>query len=420
MKKTLLILISLFISLGIYAQESPTSPSQSDTYDKAAPYPWTFGVKGGINYFRLHDNITGHFLPDSMYNTGTYDDVSQQVAIFAEYAFDKFFALGLYIGNYNYNRMATYGSSIESGVYVHLNLMECFSWRKSPLIARRLHINLDAGIGGAAWWQNPQMKGNPASDHVYWNGYAVGKGALQFEFFIRPQWSLLLEGEYHIYASKANYYPDIARARTAWTNAGALNLGFRYYFDTRKNDNTAREDGLDENNLPIRKKKERKQKVNVKQSKNAVYVNVNVTGEMLEEARATGKPVSVMATEAGSTSPNVEVVSTSSPESSEINGALATLSTLGRGDAEMNTIRFDAGNELTPAAQKALDEIAASLLNNHEWKQAEFLYICNGDAQKKAAAIQNYLQAKGVKNITVMGRETKDNAQTNDLMVSIQ
>lgn len=425
MKKTLLILISLFISLGISAQEFPTSPSQSDTYDKTAPYPWTFGVKGGINYFRLEDQVTGSLTNPIVYNSNTFDDVSQQAVIFTEYAFDKFFGLGLYIGNYSYNRKVLYGSSIEAGVYAHLNLMECFSWRKSPLIARRLHINLDAGIGGAGWWQILVLKGDPASDKTTWNGYVVGRGALQFEYFIRPQWSLLLEGEYHIYGSKLNVLEDTKKHRIPWANAGALNLGFRYYFDTRKDkDPYAPVEGLNSNNLPIQKKKEPKQprskSLHVKQAKNAVYVNVNVTGEMLEEARAKGKPVSVQATEAGSASPNVEVVSTSSPESSEINGALASLSKLGRGDAEMNTIRFDAGNELTPAAQKALDEIAASLLNNHEWKQAEFLYICNGDALKKAAAIQNYLQAKGVKNITVMGRETKDNAQTNDLMVSIQ
>lgn len=419
MKKTLLILISLFISLGIYAQEVSASAPQSETYDKTAPYPWTLGIKGGINYFRLTDQITGAAVDKIEYNSNTFDDVSQQAVLFTEYNFNKFLGLGLYVGNYSYNRKVVYGSSIESGLYMHLNLMECFSWRKSPLIARRLHINTDLGLGGATWWQINVLKGDPTSDKRMWYGYAVVKTALQFEFFLRPQWSLLLEGEYHFYG-RPSQQRDFSTHSFGFANAGTINVGLRYYFDTRKDkDPYATGPGLNDKNLPIREKKQPKHP-RIKQSKNAVYVNVNVTGEMLEEARATGKPVSVMATEAGSTSPNVEVVSTSSPESSEINGALATLSTLGRGDAEMNTIRFDAGNELTPAAQKALDEIAASLLNNHEWKQAEFLYICNGDAQKKAAAIQNYLQAKGVKNITVMGRETKDNAQTNDLMVSIQ
>ena len=97
--------------------------------------------------------------------------------------------------------------------------------------------------------------------HLERQGGGSGSGALQFEYFIRPQWSLLLEGEYHIYGSKLNVLEDTKKHRIPWANAGALNLGFRYYFDTRKDkDPYAPVEGLNSNNLPIRKKKEPKQK----------------------------------------------------------------------------------------------------------------------------------------------------------------
>ena len=217
---------------------------------------WTVGLKGGINYFSLLRVQQSPIEVDGIHY-GVRSDISQQFAAFSEYNFNRFIGVGAYFGNYCYNRYVVLGSSIEFGLYAHCNVLEIFSWKKAPLISRRLHIFVDTGLGVGALWQNNQIFGHSSSDKVIWNAAAVLKMALQFEFMIKPQWGVFLEGEYHGYG-RGNKDRDNLMYSSPWINAGMISAGVRYYFDDRKKETDPM---LDENDLPIRTKKPREKKV---------------------------------------------------------------------------------------------------------------------------------------------------------------
>lgn len=360
---------------------------------------WTLGVKGGFNYFFINDEQTS---PNSAFNGhhfGVGSDISHQASIFSEYLFDHGLGIGAYFGNYSYNRVVVLGSAIEFGAYAHLSLLELFSWKKEPPIARRLHLFWDTGLGACAVWQILQIVGDPYSDQVTWRAAATIRTALQLEFLIKNRWGILLEGEYQGIGRPMTAEDRFTHA-APWMNVLAVSAGVRYYFDTREREHDPR---LDENELPIRKPKPRVKTPRV--PRNAVYVNVNLTPEMIEEARGQDGKVAMQVTPL--------------PLSKEIDGALQVLDEQGSGTALINSIRF-INDQLTPEAIQILDKIAGSLLANQKWKTADLLYVSNEHATARAAAIANYLKGKGVKNLTVKGRDAYTEVDSSDLIITIK
>lgn len=431
MKRLLFPLITLLLASNVYAttvqasldeESTESSMQQSDTPVQIATGEqktnkdsfrdhWTVGLKGGVNYFSLtpeqaspKEGQGGHY--------GFLSDVSQQFAVFSEYSFDSGWGLGAYVGNYSFNRHAVLGSSIEFGVYSHMNVLECFAWRQAPPIARRFHLFWDAGLGVGAMWQINQIAGDASSDKIVWRAAAVLRTALQFEFMVRPHWGLMFEGEYHGYARPLRYYQDVAFHSYPWINAGMISFGVRYYFDNRKK---AYDPRLDENDMPIRQPKAKVAPA----PKNAIYVNVTVTPEMIEEAKRSGnKSFSVQATGMGSDSPAVQVVPLK--QSQDIENALKVLEEQGVGTVLINSIRFDRDDQLTDDSMRQLDKVAGSLLANRLWQNVDILYMCHKQATARAAVIATYLRAKGIRNISVKGFDTQVNDATSDLVITIK
>lgn len=361
---------------------------------------WTFGVKGGLSYFQFDSIQRSPQTGEEGVHYGFFSDLSHEFSLYTEYAFDYGLGIGMYVGNYSYNRYQVYGSSVEFGAYSHFNLMEILSWRKSPAIARRLHIFWDLGIGAAWLWQNNQIKFHVSSDSVTWNSAAVIRTALQIEFMVRPNWGIFIEGEYHGYGRPNKGYDWINHAKP-WINAGMLSGGLRYYFDTREKEPNPL---LDENELPIRKPRKPREK-RPRAPKNAVYVNLDLTPEVIEAARANEGQVAVQVTPL--------------PQSKELDGALQVLEEQGVGTALINSVPFS-NDQLTPESMQILDKIAGSLLANPNWTSVEILYVSNGQATGRAAAIANYLRGKGVKNLTVKGRDASAEVDSSDMIITVR
>ena len=407
--KRLFTIISLLLSLTLCFGAQPAKKTSKKTKSKTPtkssvkidPHKenWTVGLKGGINYFRLSPAQTSPIEVNGEHY-GLASDISQQFVVFSEYNFNRYVGIGMYFGNYCYNRYIVLGSSIEFGVYAHINLMECLTWNNPPLIARRLHIFLDAGLGVGAVWQNNQITSDPSSDIVMWNAASVLKTALQFEFMIKPQWGILLEGEYHGYGRKRQDRDGVVYS-LPWINAGMISAGVRYYFDDRKKEKDPK---LDENELPIRKPRN-------KVPKNTYNVNVKLASNDGTQQMDTTIAMQI-------TMPNLSV----SPkmQSKEIKGALQVLEKQGTGTVLINSVNL-VNNQLTDESMKVLDEIANTLIaNNSKWNKIELLYVTHDHASERAAIIATYLRAKGIKHIVAKGREGEDNSDKSDLIINIK
>lgn len=391
---------------SIQAQpEEPTPSKPKESFRDR----WTLGVKGGLTYFSLWKEQTSPTLSPSGDKYGIGSDISHEFSIFTEYLFDGGLGVGAYFGNYSYNRYAVIGSSIEFGVYGHFNLLENSAWKQTPAIARRFHIFWDFGLGVGALWQLNQIAGDGSSDTVFWNCSAVLRTALQFEFMIRPNWGIFIEGEYHGYG-RGNQAENLFTHSSPWINAGAISGGLRFYFDTREKEHDPR---LDENDLPISKPKE----PHYPAPKNAFYINVALTPEMIEEARENNGVISTQASEMGSVRPGVQVVPMK--QSQEVASALKVLEEQGVGTVLINSVRF-ANEQLTDESMSILDKVAGSLMTNRLWQKVDLLYMCDKQANMRAAVIAAYLRAKGIKNLTVKGFDTKSNDATSDLIITIK
>ena len=377
------------------AIESGTQPAQKREKFRDR---WTLGIKGGVSYFKLDSIQSSPQTGEQNVHYGFLSDLSHEFSIFTEYAFDHGLGVGMYVGNYSYNRYQVYGSSVEFGAYGHFNLMEILSWKKSPAIARRLHIFWDLGIGAAWLWQNNQIKFHVSSDSVTWNCAAVIRTALQIEFMVKPNWGIFIEGEYHGYGRPNGGYDWINHAKP-WINAGMVSGGLRYYFDTREREPNAL---LDDNELPIRKPRKPRPK---KTPKSAVYVNVNLTPDVVEAALDNDGKVAVQ----------VDPL----PLSKEMDGALQVLEEQGTGTALINSLHF-INDQLTPEAMQILDKVAGSLLANKKWTSVDILYVSNEHATARAAAIANYLRGKDVKNLTVKGRDAYTEVDSSDMIITIK
>ncbi len=388
------------VAVGTSVETAKPAKKRGKTYDN-----WTIGLKGGINYFTLTLDQASPQTGTNGQHFGVFSDISQQVAIHSEYSFDYGLAVGAYFGNYSYNRYAVLGSSIELGLYSHINLLECFVWHQPLPIARRLHIFWDLGLGAGALWQNNQIAGDAySSDTVKWMAAAVLRTALQIEFMIRPHWGLMIEGEYHGYGRPLSYQQDLLFHSSSWINAGMINLGVRYYFDTRTKEPDPR---LGEDDLPIRKPREKKKKT----PKNAVFINVNLTPDMIEQAYRNGGSILLGATE-GEARPQTQ--------SEDIESALKVLEEQGEGTVLTNSIQFDALNQLTDESMLVLERIAGSLIKNRTWTKVNILYMSDKQSEQRASIIATYLRAKGVKNLTAKGVDAQTNDATSDLIISIK
>ena len=406
------LLLSLTLCFGAQPTKKPSKKTNSKTPTKSSvkidPHKenWTVGLKGGINYFSLLRVQQSPIEVDGIHY-GLRSDISQQFVVFSEYNLNRFIGVGAYFGNYCYNRYVVLGSSIEFGIYAHCNVLEIFAWKKAPLISRRLHIFVDAGLGAGALWQNNQIFGHSSSDKVIWNGTAVLKTALQFEFMIKPQWGILLEGEYHGYG-RGNKDRDNNMYSSPWINAGMISAGVRYYFDDRKKE---ADPMLDENELPIRTKKPREKRV--KMPKNALYLNMNVNSTNTESTIENDTTIAMQIT-----MPNLSV--SQEMQSKEIKGALQVLEKQGTGTVLINSVNL-VNNQLTDESMKVLDEIANTLIaNNSKWNKIELLYVTHDHVSERAAIIATYLRAKGIKHIVAKGREGEDNSDKSDLIINIK
>jgi len=362
---------------------------------------WTIGFKAGLTYFVLQSAQTGSF----------GSNLSHEFSVFSEYAFRPDVALGAYFGNYSFNRSKALGSCIELGFYTHLELLKLLSWNRPPAISRRFHLFWDTGLGAAAVWNNNQIWNDPSSEKVFWHPYAVIRTALQFEFMVKPQWGLFLEGEYHGYG-RPRYNSDFYRHMGQWISAGVVSLGFRFYFDDRPKPDDPR---LDKNDLPIRKPRTKETQANETLT-NVYYINVDVTPEMLAEGGFNTSTVhDTVYVQTEVSAPPIAV-----PRSQEVESALRVLQEQGEGTVLINSIQFDSEAQLTEEAMEILDRVAGSLTSNTQWKKINMLYSSERQATSRAVVISAYLRAKGVNNLTIKGFEAPTSTPTSDLIITIK
>ena len=363
---------------------------------------WTIGFKAGFTHFTLSAEQNGKFL----------SNLSHEFSVFSEYAFVTGVGLGAYFGNYSYNRPQVLGSSLELGFYAHLSLLELFAWSQAPAVARRFHMYWDTGMGAAAIWQNNQVLtgtiDRSSSEKVFWHPYAVIRTALQFEFMVKPQWGLFLEGAYHGYG-RPRYPSDSYTHAAPWISAVALNAGFRYYFDDRPKPDDPR---LDKDQLPIRKQRDKETQTNV------YYINVDVTPEMLAGGGGVNTITTIHDTVYIQTEASAAPISV--PRSQEVESALKVLQEQGEGTVLINSIHFDSEAQLTEDAMEILDKVAGSLTTNHMWTKITMLYSSDRQATSRAVVIAAYLRAKGVHNLTIKGFDAPTSMPTSDLIITIR
>jgi len=390
MKRPLILLVLLAaLTTGVAAK------STQSLADSIRPN-WTIGFKAGLTYFAFPQIQSGNF----------GSNLSHEFSVFSEYAFVPGIGLGAYFGNYSFNRSKILGSSIELGFYAHLELLKLFSWNRPPAIERRFHLYWDTGLGASAIWQNNQIVSDPSSEKVFWHPAAVVRTALQFEFMIKPQWGLFIEGEYHGYG-RPRYNTDTYTHAASWISAGVLSAGFRYHFDDRPKPDDPR---LGKDDLPIRREKAKETETNV------YYFNIDVTPEMLAGGRFNTNTVhDTVYIQTEVSTPPVSV-----PRSQEVESALKVLQEQGEGTVLINSIQFDSEAQLTEEAMEILDKVAGSLTTNKLWKKINMLYSSDRQSTSRAVVISAYLRAKGVSNLTIKGFEAPTSTPTSDLIITIK
>lgn len=380
-----------------FSQPSQVQSAKAETGTYSFRDHWTLSFKAGFNYFQLKKAQSSPDTATDGSHLGISSDMGPQFVFSTEYNFDNGFGVGAYFGSYNYNRAAVLGTSIEFGIYSHMSLLECFNWNQPLPISRRLHILFDAGLGVAGHWQINQIPGHPSSDKLIWNPYAVLRAALQVEFMVRPNWGLFVEGEYHGYG-RGSQMNDNSIESSPWIHAFMANGGVRYYFDRRPQKDDPR---LDNNGLPIRKAKE-------KTPKEAYYFNIIITPDIIEAARQNGGSVSIQST-------GIDGM----PQSGEIESALKVLEEQGIGTVLINSIQFD-NDQLTDESMLTLDKIAGSLLANNLWTKVDLLYMSESQSVVCASLIATYLRARGIRNLSVKGYDTKSKDSASDLIITIK
>jgi hypothetical protein len=129
---------------------------------------------------------------------------------------------------------------------------------------------------------------------------------------------------------------------------------------------------------------------------------------MIEAARMNGGSVAIQSTGLDGM-----------PQSSEIESALKVLEEQGIGTVLINSIQF-VNEQLTDESMLTLDKVAGSLLANNLWTKVDLLYMSDSQSAVRASVIATYLRAKGVRNISVKGYDSKSRDATSDLVITIK
>ena len=107
------------------------------------------------------------------------------------------------------------------------------------------------------------------------------------------------------------------------------------------------------------------------------------------------------------------------PQAIEIESALKVLEEQGIGTVLINSIQF-VNEQLTDESMLTLDKVAGSLLANNLWTKVDLLYMSDSQSAVRASVIATYLRAKGVRNISVKGYDSKSRDATSDLVITIK
>ncbi|MDR0829323.1 MAG: OmpA family protein [Prevotellaceae bacterium] len=202
------------ITLSCVALFAISVSAQELAYDKSYA-KWSFGVKAGIDYYRVDPYATDGFKTPLF--GAKYDAYALQAswavpALFFEYTINPYFGIGFEAGWLHYNRGVKgrinpitgvqyadgryLGSTIDGLVVGSINILNVVApyrqggWRKVSLYG-----NLGVGAGGY-YYKHPDQ------EKLTWHGTALGMASLSLAFNVSKSWELFLEGQYRSYTKE--------------------------------------------------------------------------------------------------------------------------------------------------------------------------------------------------------------------------
>lgn len=173
---------------------------------------WSFGVKGGIDYFRVEPYATAK--EDFWFPF--WKDYALQASwsapfIFAEYTANHWFGVGLELGWLNYNRSLSephkikgenitapsgmyWGNTLDAVLYGSINITNLVApYREGGW--RKVSMYFNGGFGGA--WYRYSTPGPKANNVSF-----LGLASITTAFNISKLWELFLEGQYRSYTKE--------------------------------------------------------------------------------------------------------------------------------------------------------------------------------------------------------------------------
>jgi len=175
---------------------------------------WSFGVKGGIDYFRVEPYASAS---DNYWWKGKLSHYALQASwaapfVFVDYTVNHWFGVGLELGWLHYNRSlsapqaisgnpniiapeGTYlGNTADAVLYGSINITNLVApYRKGGWRVISLYAN--GGFGGAWYRYKTPTTNGEFSNHLSF----LGMVSLTTAFNVSKVWELFMEGQYRVY-----------------------------------------------------------------------------------------------------------------------------------------------------------------------------------------------------------------------------
>lgn len=391
MKKivTTLFFLAILTTFSAYAQERASDKNLAK---------WSFGFKGGINYFRVEpyaiakDNFWAPFWKSYALQASWTVPM-----VFVEYTANHWFGVGLELGWLHYNRSLAvsnpvkgsrdiiapagmyWGNTADAVLYGSINLTNLIApYRKGGWRAISLYAN--GGLGGA-WYRYK----TPVTDDKFSNHAAfLGMASLTTAFNVSKVWELFIEGQYRSYTKE-----DLGGFSAPGHSVDAIQflVGVRWKLGAKASKEHTRNELLQNDNSEL-------------------LAAANAAKKAAEEANDATKKLEGRVKALEDAKPGVtkddldDAVKNLQRQIDDLRNGQAT-----SGTTSFKDIRFKtASHELTAESTRILDEVA-NVLNNDAWTTLEvFGYTDNVGGERynqilsenRARTVKEYLVKKGI------------------------
>lgn len=180
-----------FIVLMLLTGMVQLVPAQTETAKTPAPEDvahWSFGVKAGLNYYRLAP--AGNGLVDAIGWTFP--------GLFAEYTINPLFGMGAELQFLSFNRAGALGNTLDGNIYGSVNMLNLFiPERDRTGFWGRMNtfVNFGLGLQSSRYDITGGASGNGLS--------AVVPTTLKFEFPINDLFAVGAEAQYRFYLNES-------------------------------------------------------------------------------------------------------------------------------------------------------------------------------------------------------------------------